>query len=37
VLSALAEANGLAIVPEEVDSLPAGTVVDVLVLDEGEC
>jgi molybdopterin molybdotransferase len=30
VLSALAAANGLAIVPEEEDSLPAGAVVDVL-------
>lgn len=35
VISALAEANGLAIVPEEVDSLPAGALVDVMVLDEG--
>ncbi len=36
VISALAQANGLAIVPEEVDSLPAGALVDVLILDEGE-
>ncbi len=36
VISALAEANGLAIVPEEVDALPAGALVDVMVLDEGE-
>ncbi len=35
VISALAEANGLAIVPEEVDALPAGALVDVMVLDEG--
>ena len=35
VISALAEANGLAVVPEEVDSLPSGALVDVVVLDEG--
>jgi UTP--glucose-1-phosphate uridylyltransferase len=34
VLSALARANGLAIIPEEVDALPAGSVVDVLRIDE---
>lgn len=36
VISALAEADGLAIVPEDVESLPAGATVDVMVLDEGE-
>lgn len=36
VISALAEANGLAIVPEEVDFLPAGALVDVMILDERE-
>ncbi len=36
VISALAEANGLAIVPEGVDFLPAGALVDVMVLDGGE-
>ena len=34
VLSALARSNGLAIIPEEVDALPAGSVVDVLRIDE---
>lgn len=33
VLSALAVADGLAIVPEEVEALPGGSQVDVLVLD----
>jgi molybdopterin biosynthesis enzyme len=32
VLSALARANGLAVVPEEDDSLPAGSMVDVIRL-----
>jgi molybdopterin biosynthesis enzyme len=35
VLSALAAADGLAVVPEEVDGLPAGALVDVLLLDRG--
>ncbi|MEA2621893.1 MAG: molybdopterin molybdotransferase [Chloroflexota bacterium] len=34
VLSALANADGLAIVPEEVESQPAGSIVDVIRLDE---
>jgi molybdopterin molybdotransferase len=34
VLSALAQSNGFAIIPEEVDALPAGSVVDVLRIDE---
>ena len=34
VLSALARSNGFAIIPEEVDALPAGSVVDVLRIDE---
>jgi molybdopterin molybdotransferase len=34
VLSALARSDGLAIIPEEVDGLPAGSVVDVLRIDE---
>ena len=34
VLSALARSNGLAIIPEDVDALPAGSVVDVLRIDE---
>lgn len=33
VLSALAQADGLAVVPEDVESLPAGAVVDVMRLD----
>jgi molybdenum cofactor synthesis domain-containing protein len=36
VLSALAAADGLAIVPEEIDELPAGADVDVIRLDQ-EC
>jgi molybdopterin molybdotransferase len=36
VLSALAAADGLAIVPEEIDELPAGAGVDVIRLDQ-EC
>ncbi len=35
VLSALAAADGLAVMPEEIDALPAGSVVDVIVLDGG--
>ncbi len=34
VLSALARSDGFAIIPEEVDALPAGSVVDVLRIDE---
>jgi len=34
VLSGLARANGLAIIPEDVDGAAAGTIVDVLRLDE---
>jgi molybdopterin molybdotransferase len=34
VLSALARANGLAIIPEEVDALPEGAIVDVLRIDQ---
>ena len=34
MLSALARSNGFAIIPEEVDALPAGSVVDVLRIDE---
>jgi molybdenum cofactor synthesis domain-containing protein len=34
VLSALARSNGLAIIPEDVDGLPAGSIVDVLRIDE---
>ncbi|MFN8620586.1 MAG: gephyrin-like molybdotransferase Glp [Chloroflexota bacterium] len=34
VLSALARANGLAIIPEEVEVAPAGALVDVLRIDE---
>lgn len=33
VLSALAHADGLAVVPEDVETLPAGSVVDVIRLD----
>jgi molybdopterin molybdotransferase len=36
MLAALARSNGLAIVPEEVETIEAGTIVDVLRLDE-EC
>ena len=36
VLSALAAADGLAIVPEDVEELPAGADVEVLRLDQ-EC
>jgi molybdopterin molybdotransferase len=35
VLSALAQADGLAVVPEDVESLPAGASVDVIRLDGG--
>ena len=33
MLSALAQADGLAAVPEDVETLPAGSVVDVIRLD----
>jgi molybdopterin molybdotransferase len=37
VLSALAQADGLAIVSEEVDSLPVGSVVEVILLERDGC
>ena len=37
VLSALAQADGLAIVSEEVDSLPLGAVVEVILLERDGC
>jgi molybdopterin molybdotransferase len=36
VLSALARADGLAVVPEEVEALPAGSVVEVILLEASE-